>query len=447
MLKIDRSVWTLYDGKKKITLLSLVLPLLMQSIFTQLYGTANTLLLKGYSEVAVAASSVANQVLDISIMLLMVVTTGSVIISSIEFGAGEPERAARIAGTGSVLVVCVSVVLALVNFFAAEPLMVFMNLEGEPLTLACEYYRVRSLFLPIITLMSFFNHLLVCNGYSKYTLIVGISSNLLNILFSFAALYAPFDFMTPISRVALAAGIAQALGLLTAIAFFVFKRCPYFFNFTPKSALKILKLGIPSAMVSVMFRLAQTFTNSFVAAMGYEVVATKTYISTIVAYIPLLGFAIGQANSVFMGRYKGAGLVDKQKRLHRQDLLLAFCCNLVLSLLVLVFHRPLMSMFTTDPAIINATTAIFVIDLFVQLPRSINNVSENSLSANGDVRTIFATSTLSCWLGSVLLSYVFCVVLGWGLVGLWLAFVADETFKTVIYLFRWRSGKWQNIDV
>ena len=83
MLKIDRSVWTLYDGKKKITLLSLVLPLLMQSIFTQLYGTANTLLLKGYSETAVAASSVANQVLDISIMLLMVVTTGSVIISSI----------------------------------------------------------------------------------------------------------------------------------------------------------------------------------------------------------------------------------------------------------------------------------------------------------------------------------------------------------------------------
>ncbi len=444
---IDRSVWTIYDGKKKITLVSLVLPLLMQQIFTQLYGTANTFLLKGYSEVAVAASSVANQVLEISIMLMMVVTSGSVIISSISFGAGERDKAARVAGTGSVLILCISTLLAFINFFAAGPLMTFMNLEGEPFELACQYYRVRSLFLPVITMMSFFNHLLVCNGYSKYTLVVGVSSNALNIALSLVALYSPLDFMTPMSRVALAAGIAQLIGVLTALAFFVFKKCPYAFAFHPKDALKIFKLGVPSAMVSVMFRIAQTVTTSFVAAMGYSVVATKTYISTIVAYIPLLGFSIGQANSVFMGRYKGAGLLDKQKQLHRQDLLLAFSCNLVLSLLVLAFHRPLMSMFTSDVAIINATTAIFIIDIFVQLPRAINNISENSLSANGDVRTIFLTATLSCWLGSVALAYVFCVRLGMGLVGLWLAFAVDELIKTVIYIIRWRSGRWQNIDV
>jgi Na+-driven multidrug efflux pump len=150
---------------------------------------------------------------------------------------------------------------------------------------------------------------------------------------------------------------------------------------------------------------------------------------------------------VFMGRYKGAGELDKADRLFKQNRRLAFGCNLILSLLVLTFHRPLMGMFTSNTEIINAAGKIFLIDIFVQLPRAINNISESSLSANGDVRITFITSTLSCWLGSVALSYLLCVVLGFGLVGLWIAFACDETFKSIVYIIRWRSGRWKNIEV
>ncbi len=446
-MHIDRSVWSINNGQKKITLISLVIPLLMQQIFTQLYGTANIILLKGYSEMAVTASSIANQVLDISVVLMNMAITGTVIITSIELGAGERKKAARIAGTGAILVLGAATIVAAVNFFAAEVLMSFMKLEGETLALACDYYRIRVLFIPVVALMNFFNHLLIANGFSKYTLIVGISSNLLNLGFSALALYAPFTFMTPVPRVAIAVGIAQIFGVLFAILFFKLKKCPYEFCFVPKNALKILKFGIPSAMVSVMFRIAQTITTSFVTVLGEDVINTKIYIGNIVAYIPLLCFSIGQANSVLMGRFKGAGLIEKQKILHRQNLMLAFTCNFVLSALVLIFHRPLISMFTSNQDIINASTVIFIADMFVQLPRAINNVSENSLSANGDVKTIFITSTLSCWLGSVALSYVLCVVCNLGLIGLWISFIADESLKSIIYIFRWKSGKWQNINV
>ena len=425
----------------------MVIPLLMQQIFTQLYGTANILLLTGYSDIAVSASSIANQVLDISVVLINMVTTGTVIITSIELGAGERQKAARAAGTGSLLVLCAAIFIGTANFFAAEPLMTMMKLEGETLLLACKYYRVRALFIPAVTLMSFFNQLLISNGFSKFTLIVGISSNVLNFGLSAFVLYGPLTFMSPIGRVAMAAGMAQIFGVLFAIFFFRLKKCPYKFGFVPKLALKIFKLGVPGAMVSFMFRIAQTVTMSFVTDMGDTVINTKVYISNIVSYIPLLCFSIGQATSVLMGRLKGAGQIAKQKILYRQNLTLAFSCNLVLSLLVLIFHRPLMSMFTSNTEIISAATLIFVADIFVQLPRAINNVSENALSANGDVKTPFITSTLSCWLGSVALSYVLCVVCGLGLIGIWLAFIADESFKSVIYLIRWKSNKWQNIDV
>ncbi len=446
-MRFDRSVTTIYEENKKITLISLIIPILMQYIFTQLYGTANIILLSGYSDTAVSASSIANQVIDISVVLMTMVTTGTVILSSIELGAENRSKAAKYAGTGAITVLVSGTVLAAVNFLAAEPLLSLMNLEGETLSLACDYFRVRALFLPVSGLLGFFNQLLICNGYSKYTLFVGVSSNIINFILSYVALYAGFDFMSPIERVALAAGIAQFIGIIIGLVFFIRRNCPIKITFGFGMMAKILKLGVPGAMVSFMFRIAQTITTSFVALMGNDVINTKVYINNIVAYVPLLCFSIGSANMVFMGRYKGAGQIEKAKKCFSQNRAIAVLCNLVLSLLVLIFHRPLMRLFTSNTDIINTASIIFAADIFVQVPRAVNNVSEGALSANGDVRTTFLTSTLSCWLGSVALSYLLCVVFNMGLLGLWIAFAADETIKSIIYIFRWRSGKWQNIDV
>ena len=43
------------------------------------------------------------------------------------------------------------------------------------------------------------------------------------------------------------------------------------------------------------------------------------------------------------------------------------------------------------------------------------------------------------------MSYIFVVVLDWALIGIWLAMIIDELFKAVVYLRRWRVGKWQGI--
>ena len=447
ILRYDRSLTSLEKDGKKITMVSLMIPMLMQQIFTQFYGTANTILLSGFLDTAVSASSVANQIFDISIVILTMVSTGTVILSSIEIGAGNRDKAARYAGTGALTILFVSFALAVINLVFAKQLLGLVNLKGDTLSLAYDYLRMRALFLPAIGLMNFFNQLLICNGYSKYTLAVGVFSNLINLGLSYVALYSGISFASPIERVAISAGVAQIFGLAMAIFFFKLRDCPFAFTYRVKNMAKIVKLGVPGAMVSLMFRIAQTVTTGFVALMGDDVINTKVYINNIVAYIPLVGYSISSANMVFMGRFKGAGELEKSDRLFRQNRAIAFSCNLVLSLVVLIFHRPLMSLFTSNTELIDAAGKIFFIDLFVQLPRAINNISESSLSANGDVRITFITSTLSCWLGSVALSYLLCVILGWGLVGLWTAFAADETFKSIVYIFRWRSGKWRNIDI
>ena len=237
-----------HDGKR-ITMISLIIPLLMQNIFSQLYGTANTVLLSGYLTSAVSAASVANQVFSISVVMLNMISTGTVILSSIELGAKNRDRAAGYAGTGAFTVIGAAIVLGAINFLAAEPILSLVNLRGETLDLACKYMRVNACFLPALGLMNFFSQLLICNGYSKLTLIVGVSSNAINLLLSYVAIYSGLSLTTPIEQVAIAEGIAKILGLLLAIYFFKRKGCPFALHYTPRSMIKIFKLGVPGAMV------------------------------------------------------------------------------------------------------------------------------------------------------------------------------------------------------
>lgn len=43
----------------------------------------------------------------------------------------------------------------------------------------------------------------------------------------------------------------------------------------------------------------------------------------------------------------------------------------------------------------------------------------------------------------VLFGWLFGHVFGWGLVGMWWAFVLDEGIRGTIFIFRWRSKRWQ----
>lgn len=87
------------------------------------------------------------------------------------------------------------------------------------------------------------------------------------------------------------------------------------------------------------------------------------------------------------------------------------------------------------------------VDLAVEVARAVNHIAESAFNANGEVKTPLLTATVSAWCCNVLLSYVFTVVLDWGLIGLWLAMIVDECFKASIYLLRWRTGKWKTVCV
>ena len=77
--------------------------------------------------------------------------------------------------------------------------------------------------------------------------------------------------------------------------------------------------------------------------------------------------------------------------------------------------------------------------------RSVNIVMVRHLQAAGDVRFPVVLGIVCQWAVAVGLGWLLGVHLGMGLVGLWLAFAADENIRAVLLLARWMRGKWRTM--
>ena len=71
--------------------------------------------------------------------------------------------------------------------------------------------------------------------------------------------------------------------------------------------------------------------------------------------------------------------------------------------------------FTKNPDVLSLLKTITFIEIFLELGRAVNIVIIRGMQAAGDTQYPVFISVLSMWGVATLLSYVFGIVLGWGL--------------------------------
>lgn len=424
------------ENGKILTMLSLTVPKLFLDLFAKLLGTVNAAMLSAYSDAAVAAVSVSNSVSNVALSALDAFGFGASILVSLALGRRDRKAAGHITFVAIVSALAVSLVTGFLLFTFAEPLLIMMNADEQTLLLSLSHFKIRALFLPVFVFSALFGSLLICNGHSLYSFLAGVAVSILNVVGTYIALYGGVT-DDPVAGIAISGVVVTAIGLLVRIVIFILVKCPFAVGFRPKVLGELLMHGVPGKMSVFSYTFAQTFTTGFVVALGATFVSSKVYIQNIISYVPTLNAAIAASGAILIGRFRGAGNIKNVGRLYRRNVAVSLVANIILSTLAYIFHRPLLSLFTKDESIIAVAGAVFLVDIGVEVFRAINQVSETALNACGRVRLTLAASTISCWAVSVGLSFVFSVICGWGLVGIWLAFLLDEFVRAVFYIFVW----------
>lgn len=211
-------------------------------------------------------------------------------------------------------------------------------------------------------------------------------------------------------------------------------RCP------AHALMPVLRIGIPGASLDIAYRVAFMMAMSAAAKLGVAALATQAYVLQTLRYVLLVSLAIGWACEIMVGHLVGSGEFRTAHQLVRKGLRNGIFASGALALVAAVGAPWFMRAFTRDPAVIQAAQTLLWISLALETGRVANLVVLGALRSTGDV--IFPVS-------AAITSIVFVLGFGslalgqaWGLVGIWIAYAADEWIRSALMFWRWETRGW-----
>jgi Na+-driven multidrug efflux pump len=113
----------------------------------------------------------------------------------------------------------------------------------------------------------------------------------------------------------------------------------------------------------------------------------------------------------------------------------------------IIFARPLVGFFTSDPEVIALGTTPLRIVGIVQPLLAASQIFFGALRGAGDTRYAMLVTGCSAWGIRVPLAVLFTAVFGWGLPGAWTAMSLDLTVRGTLAFLRFRRGRWKTVEV
>ncbi|MFV0516348.1 MAG: MATE family efflux transporter [Aminipila sp.] len=425
------------------SILKLSGPIFIELFLQMLVGNVDQFMVGKYSDIGVAAIGNANQVLNIVIIVFSVISVSATIRISLFKGYNDEERAQELYTLSLFVNLILSVVVSIFLVVFSQDIFVYMNVPKDVLPQASLYLSIIGGFIIFHGIHLTFTAILRSNAMMKESMIVSLVLNIVNI--GGNALLIPHMGLT---GAAISSVLARLIGVI--ILAIIFKRkvdgkisIKYLSPFPFEQLRKLLSIGIPSGGESLSYTVSQLAIQTMSNGFGKAVIVTKTYASMIAMVSYLYTNALSQASQIIVGYLLGAGDEKNVKLQVKRTLILSILVSLTVSTIIYIFSRQIFSFFTDNEFIIELGSTIMFLDIFVELGRAVNMVMVRDLQAVGDITFPITIGIICMWLIATLGGYILGVVCEMGLAGFWIAMACDECLRALLFILRWRSGKWK----
>lgn len=428
----------------------LTLPIFIETLLIMSLGAVDTFMLSRHSDSGVAAVGMANQVIAFCFLVFEVINLGTSVLCSQYLGIHATKRMETVVGVSLVLNLTVGLAISLSLVIFAVPILKFLGLWGELLDMGTGYMRIVGAGAFVQALAMTLSATLRANNKAFYPMMVILVVNILNMIgnyaFIFGRLGAP-ELGVNGAAVSTVAARTIAMVILFIIVFkTTVRRFPMqiFRKFPMQEFRNLMKIGLPSAGEAMSYNLSQLVIAFFIASLGMEALAARTYCVNIIMFSYLFCIAISHGGAISIGHLVGAGKWNASYLMGLYVLKVAVVITFSFSLILAFSGSWIFSILTDNPQIIALGTTILWIDVVLEIGRPVNILFVNTLQAAGDVNYPFYVGLIFMWSIAVGLAYLFGIVFGFGIIGMWWMFTLDENVRGIVFLRRWNSGKWMH---
>ena len=433
-------------------------PILMEQLFVTLMGIINTMMAGHIGKEAVSAIGMIDSINNLFIAFFSALAVGGTVVVSQYIGQDNIKKANEATKQALYTSILISLSISVLMAVLRTPIItgLFGSAEQKVINNAYVYFGITLLTYPLITIDLISNGILRGAGDSKTPMQISIFMNILNVAFTYLFIHG-FNLAGIIKLpalgvmgAALGISVARAIGaviivivLLRGSKVIKLKRMRKF-KFDKDLLKPIFGIGVPASIESLMFNGGKLIMQIFIVGMGTAAIAANTISNSITTFFNISGNSLAIAATALVGRYMGRDDPDEASRCLSYIVKLSTSMLVIVGCISIIFSTHLGSLFTNNKGIINIVSGILKSYGIAIVTWPISFVLPSGLKGAGDVKYTLATSLIGMWIFRMAFGYILGISLHFGLLGIWIGMYVDWLIRGILYLIRFKKGKWKN---
>jgi len=212
---------------------------------------------------------------------------------------------------------------------------------------------------------------------------------------------------------------------------------------------EIIRIGFPAGVQGLVRSGAGMILMRFVAMTVHSTYAVAAFSIGFqieaISFMP--GLAFGAVAMTLVGQNLGARKPERAKQSGSSATMLATLFMSGMGLLLFIFARPIIGIFSTNSDVINIGVDFLRIMAYSQPFLALVMVVSGGLRGAGDTITPLKYTVIHGWLIRLPLAYLLAFLLGFQTTGLWWAMTISTITQGLATWWYFNQGRWQQIKI
>ncbi len=404
--------------------------ILLENACVLLMGVLSTFLVSWLGKEAMAGVGLADSFNMVIMSFFAAIDLGTTVVVAFSLGKRDRRRARAAARQSLAIMTLFSILLAgVIHALARRLLILSPAMPPQVKDLALTYLELTALSYPAAAIALIGSGALRGAGTTKIPLLINGGMNILNILIGGIVIYGIFSWPgLGFVGAGLGLTIARYIGAIATIWVLMVGLNPalrlslkgYFKPFNFAIIWEVMGIGIPASIESVLFNGGKLLTQMFVAGMGTNVIAGNFIAFSVASLINLPGNTLGSASTIITGKRLGKGQIGQAEF---QAWHVFWLWTIILTLIAwgsAPFAGFIASFYTHEEDVKEVVKQLLWLNALFMPIWSLSWTLPCAFKGARDVRYTMWVSMLGMWGCRVVAGYTLGIVLGMGVIGVWL---------------------------
>lgn len=429
-------------------LISFSVPMLISSIFQQLYSLVDTFIVSRYlGPDALAGVGATNLVTFLMLCISLGMGTGGGLIIAQCYGSKNYDKLRRTIISMSYVMILIALVMSFAGFVYARKCLIFLKVPGNVIEYSVTYIRITFVLSIGTVLYNLTSSILRSAGDSKTPLYALIAASFINIVLD---LFFILKLEMGVAGAAFATVISQLISGIVCLIIIIRKKAELGFTvnspFVPdvETTLLIIRTSLPSTFQSCLIALGGLSVQRLINSFGSDVMAGYIAASKVDSLAIQVILSVGNALCVFTGQNMGIGNLERIETALKKSRLIMFLSAVVIAVCAYIFRFRIVGIFL-DPdanptALLTGAQYLSIVGV-AYLICAIMQSYQNVIKGAGDVNTCMIAGFTEL-AGKIVFAYAAAPLIG--PLGIWISTPFSWACGCIIPVVRYYSGKWKS---